>query len=164
MKLRDIGLAAIILALVFAVLFPLSCLVQQKWVPIETTVHAAEQAPDPWKGLDRGWGILTLVNERAEVLITGGRYQILNNNIGKRRSPLPIPGDVVKMERDVEIEILDYATKRFERALEFPGGGRPTPSQQTGIAIPAGTPLLIDQVRMHRIHDVLYVWALIKKQ
>lgn len=122
---------------------------------------------DPWRRLEHrsAWVLLGLVSsENTEVWTTVPNFDLADAPSSDARPTVPKRGDVIKFKSPEALMILDYRTTGEELFGVSPTSrARSTPDDYTGINLPAGAVVIVDEVRRGPIISRhVPVWARVR--
>ena len=144
----------------------LACVVLE-YLPTEARLEAATQNPDPWKGLTKGWIILTFIDPQNKEMPYNAQFELVGGQaLDTRAVPLPFPGERIKLQTHYGIWILEYRMKGEARIMDSPVTFRArAPGDETGVYLPPGTEVQVEQVRVGNLEDslIMIVWALVPR-
>lgn len=115
----------------------------------------------PWHGLTHatGWVLLGVRSTEDGIWMVAPQYAIEGESQAWPTTRDPHDGDTIALLTDSDIAILDFATRKEDRRLEYPGD-RPLAAGDLAAKLQAGTRLRIHEVRTERPVDTLFgVWA-----
>lgn len=104
-------------------------------------------AVHPLASLQRqsGWLYLALLDVESQEWASVVRWEVVQRRSG-RRGTIPGPRDVLRMTREMDVQIVDYQERGEEHYLVSPGNRVRRLADLTGVKLPPGTKVVILEI------------------